>query len=234
MRNALRNIFTLRVNVYSHFARSFYGLFDPEDLKEGVRALFEFVELLGDADTGLKNACDLYHPEIGKIAPEDLDSLQFEYNRLFVGPARLIAPPYESVYRTGELLVMSEVTMDVRKAYGEAGLRMRNILKEPEDHIATELEYLVELQTRCLAALDDAAGNELVRNVSLQKDFLEDHLLLWVPQFCREIMRGSQMEFFTALGNVLDQFLRADSKVLSELDKIVNEPSTRVGVEMRR
>ncbi|MDD9206982.1 molecular chaperone TorD family protein [Georgenia sp. 10Sc9-8] len=35
-----------------------------------------------------------------RLAKEDLSRIRRDYGRLFVGPGRMIAPPYESVYRS--------------------------------------------------------------------------------------------------------------------------------------
>src|SRR3972149_882332 len=52
-------------------------------------------------------------PELGRaleqlMLPFPLEEVQGEYRRLFQGPGHLLAPPYESVYRHPEGLVMGE------------------------------------------------------------------------------------------------------------------------------
>jgi len=216
--------------VYVHLARCFYGFFDPVEMKEQALTLLDFAELLGEADRGLKGMADTYCREIEKISQEDLDHIQFEYNRLFVGPARLVAPPYESVYRSEEHLVMGEITVDVRKIYENADIRMRSILREPEDHVATELEYLVELQSRCLEALENDIGSEIAKNVYLQRDFLDAHLLCWIPEFCREIRKGARLSYFGAISDVLDLFIAIDIDILNEIADRLDCPEDVQGI----
>lgn len=45
------------------------------------------------------------------------DGLCSAYTKLFIGPAKLPAPPWESVYATGEPLLFQESTLAVRDAY---------------------------------------------------------------------------------------------------------------------
>ena len=48
-------------------------------------------------------------------------SLANDYTRLFIGPGKLPASPWESVYACGEELVFQQSTLDVRAAYHAAG-----------------------------------------------------------------------------------------------------------------
>ena len=215
--NAFQAIFSARRNVYAHFAKSFYGFFVPDELREEIHFLIDYVALLGDSGKELTPAVGRYCEAARNVFSENTDSLEFEYNRLFVGPARLIAPPYESVYRTAEHLVMGETMLDVRRAYRELDMGIRNTLKEPEDHIAIELEYLAELQKRCLTALEEQDIRELRRIIGLEQAFLEDHLLRWVPEFCQGIKEGSRMEFFSAMAEVLVLLVKKDHEILEGL-----------------
>lgn len=60
-----------------------------------------------------------------------LRALAEEYTRLFVGPGQIPVPPFESCYRTGDGLVMQEVTTQVRRAYLDAGLLARRLHSDP-------------------------------------------------------------------------------------------------------
>lgn len=52
--------------------------------------------------------------ELLKKGAGNPEKLALEHTRLFIGPYRLPAPPYESVYRTDERLVMQQPTIEVR------------------------------------------------------------------------------------------------------------------------
>jgi TorA maturation chaperone TorD len=220
--NALQTIYSVRVNVYAHLAKVFYGSFSWEDVEEEIQVLIDYIEVLGESGEALAPLACRYREVAKQVLPEDGDRLEFEYNRLFVGPARLIAPPYESVYRTQEHLVMGETILDVRRAYREIGLEARNAIREPEDHIAIELEYLTELQRRCLIGLEKHDSREVLRMFRLERFFVEEHLLTWVPEFCSRIKEGSIAEVFRALADVLSLLLRKDYEMLEGLEDLTN------------
>lgn len=223
IRNALWTIYSVRKNIYIHLASFFYGTFSLEELDEGIQSLIDYIELLGEAGKALISSAGRYCDIVEQIVIEDRDRLEFEYNRLFVGPGRLIAPPYESVYRTSDHLVMGETTLDAKKAYREIGLYARNAGREPEDHIAIELEYLEEIQKKCLVSLELADNVEVVRMVRLERDFLENHLMRWVPEFCQRITEGTRLNLFSAMADVLSHLVIKDMEIIKELEAIISQ-----------
>ncbi len=54
----------------------------------------------------------------------DIEALRIDYSRLFIGPYRLLAPPYGSVYLENTRRVMGISTLDVRNKYADEGLRI--------------------------------------------------------------------------------------------------------------
>ena len=55
---------------------------------------------------------------------ENLEKLKVEFARLFIGPYRLAAPPYGSIYLDEERKIMGDSTIDVRRRYIESGLSL--------------------------------------------------------------------------------------------------------------
>ncbi|MFO0752329.1 MAG: molecular chaperone TorD family protein [Thermodesulfovibrionales bacterium] len=206
-----------RMCTYSHFAKIYAGLFDCAAIKEDGATLREYREILAPAGPPLGDALAAYLSEAERISPETLESIEFEYNRLFVGPARLVAPPYESVYRTEHRLVMGDTTLAVRNAYHEIGFRMTLEAREPDDHISAELTYLSLLQSRCLQAIERGEAQEIRRLIRTEQAFLHEHLLIWVAEFCRMIQEGTRSAFFSALAGVTPLILQNDVQVLGEV-----------------
>jgi len=119
------------------------------------------------------------------LAPElppllDPDALEFAFNRLFVGPAALVAPPYASAYLEPEGLVMGEVTLRAREVYRRLGLVSPLEGALPDDHLALELDALLAMDRASRAG----APEELAL---LRRSFLTDHLRRWVPSFCSRV-----------------------------------------------
>lgn len=121
--------------------------------------------------------------------------LRRDYNRLFFGPERMKAPPYESVHRSDEHLLFEPVTMEVRASYAAFGLAAPRLNKEPDDHIGLELGFLATLCVRALDALDTGDDAELARLVDGVVTFLGEHLLAWGPE-CLTQAAGASTTFF--------------------------------------
>ncbi|NMM18328.1 MAG: molecular chaperone TorD family protein [Cellulomonas sp.] len=150
-------------------------------------------------------------------AHEDATAVRRDYNRLFFGPDRMIAPPYESVHRSEEHLVFERDTMLVRAAYAEFGLAAPRLNKEPDDHIGLEVNFLATLCVRGMDALDDADDAELAHVLRGIRSFLADHVLAWAPTCLTQAAQGATTHFYQgvaalglgALAAAQDAFLRA-------------------------
>ncbi len=129
---------------------------------------------------------------------EDETLVKRDYNRLFVGPDRLKAAPWESVHRSEEKLLFEEETLQVRAAYREFGLAAPRLNQEPDDHIGLELEFLATLATR---ALDDPELSG--RYLAAIEEFLSDHLLQWVFTLSDLIVANADTEFMKGIAHLL-------------------------------
>lgn len=123
--------------------------------------------------------------------------LQAEYNRLFVGPGHLEAPPWESVYRSKEHLLFGEETLAVREFYLSFGLESKKKNREPDDHLGLELEFMARLCRE--AAVNIQSGGDTGRFLAGQGRFLEEHLEQWVPALTADIQRAARTDFFRGL-----------------------------------
>ena len=115
-------------------------------------------------------------------AVEDWEAVEFAFNRLFVGPAALEAPPFASVYLDTEPLVMSETTLEVREMYASIGLESPWKNRLPDDHISLELDAT-------LAMNHVALQTDLAEMHDLRSRFLE-HMDRWVSKFVDRINKA--------------------------------------------
>ena len=121
------------------------------------------------------------------------EQFQAEYTRLFInGYPHLPCPPYESAYREGVLLGSPAEAVD--QLYRRWGVLVDG---EEVDHTAVELEFiafLLHLET------PDAQKAAL--------EFLESHLLVWMPQFAEDVQRAASLEFYRGAGQLLAAVLQ--------------------------
>jgi TorA maturation chaperone TorD len=122
--------------------------------------------------------------------------LREDFNRLFIGPGPLLAPPWESVHRSRERLLFGEHTLAVRDFYHSFGLKAAKQEQEPEDHIALELEFAGWL---CQQAANAESPEQAGVFIDGHREFLVRHMFEWVPAFCGAVSRSSETAFYRKL-----------------------------------
>lgn len=150
--------------------------------------------------------------------------LHIEFTRLFVGPHHLPAPPYESVYRNPNRLMMQDETIDVRLFYAKNGFRVTRISQQPDDTIGIELEFMLAMSKASLDALSGNDHSKLAALIATQWQFCEEHLTKWVPKFCQDIIENSTSEFWKSVAAFTRSFLEEDVSGLRALSEN-REPS---------
>ena len=142
-------------------------------------------------------------PEAG--APSDL-SLAF--TRLFLGPGRPIAHPYESVYVEGRLA--GEAAAQVERSYAEAGLQMSAAGRELPDHVSLELAFM-----GCLAAQEERDPELRAVWRDRQRRFLHEHLARWLPKFCEKIESSETHPYYNDAARAAKELIGEDVARLS-------------------
>lgn len=137
-----------------------------------------------------------------------------DYERLFVGPDHLPAPPWESVYRTEEHLLCGAPCLEVRAAYRAAGLEVTGGHAVPDDHISFELAFMSVLCSRAAEALE--RGEDPEPWLSQRSAFLREHLLTWAPAFAADVQRHAATDYYRALALWLSSWLDLEASLLGE------------------
>jgi TorA maturation chaperone TorD/Fe-S-cluster-containing hydrogenase component 2 len=123
------------------------------------------------------------------------EGLEAEYTRLFVGPGRPVAHPYESVYREGR--VMGDCTLAVRRSYAAEGLAPEG--HSLPDHVAVELDFMAHLARREAQAWERGDEEEALAYMRRQEAFLGEHLGRWLPRFCQQVLASEVHSFYANL-----------------------------------
>lgn len=161
-----------------------------------------------------KAACGLLPEMAGIAGMDDIESLQVDYSRLFVGPYGLLASPYGSMYLEN-LKLFGDSTVDVSRRYAKEGLNIN--IKEVPDHIAVELEFMYFLIHKEVEAALTGNSTRAVDYIRKQRDFLEVHLSRWVDDFTGRIASSAETAFYKKLANLTKTFVEGDVKKLAEL-----------------
>jgi TorA maturation chaperone TorD len=151
--------------------------------------------------------------------------LAIEYAGLFLGVWHVPAHPSESAYFTGGQAIMQEPRDKVLEIYRSMSVDRGDQFKEPEDHIALELQFMAHVCEKSNAALKDNNIVETRRCLEVQRDFLNDHLGKWVPNLSADIQKSARREFYKAIAKITEGYVEMDKKVVAELLESLALPS---------
>ncbi|MBB4200813.1 hypothetical protein CCR94_10100 [Rhodoblastus sphagnicola] len=118
--------------------------------------------------------------DFGIVAPETAEELEYAFNRLFVGPRTVVAPPYASVYLDSDRRLMGNATRAAVAAYHELGVLAPSPDGLPEDHLALELEAALVFR--------DLIAHGRAEFAAPWRRFLLDHLAVWTPAFVQRVL----------------------------------------------
>ena len=138
-----------------------------------------------------------------------------DHARLFVGPGRMKACPWESVHRSEEGLTFEAETLQVRQAYTAAGFQAPAVNREPDDHIGLELAFVGELAVAALEARDRGDGEAEEFALSAAATFVRDHLEVWGPGFADLVVEHADTDLYRAAGYLLRGALPVFEAVLA-------------------
>jgi TorA-specific chaperone len=125
--------------------------------------------------------------------------------------------PYASVYLSENHLLYQKETEEVIKFYAQNKIALKKDFKEPEDHIAVELNFIALLTDSALNAFKNKNIDLAVNKISITKGFMENHLLPWVHKLCIDLREDSTDDFYKALADITLGYIRTDYKSLDTL-----------------
>ncbi|MBE0409587.1 MAG: molecular chaperone TorD family protein [Anaerolineales bacterium] len=155
---------------------------DQPEVEKGLNLLKAFTNKLRD-----------------QFSDQHFDDIRADYTRLFIGPGKVLAPPWESVYYSEERLVFQEQTLKVRAWYRRFALEAEKIHNEPDDHIGLELAFLAHLASLGLQAIENQDEGALNNTLEAQRQFLREHPLKWARLWCELVDEHAQTDFYRGL-----------------------------------
>lgn len=160
-----------------------------------------------------RSAGDTYFADPARV----LIGMQREYMLMFIGPDKLKAPPWESVYVSAEPLLFQESTLEVRRIYRRENFVSEGYPSVPDDHIAIELDFLAKTVWRAMEVLEQKDSSEFIKLLMLQKSFIENHLLNWVPALVAAANRIESPVFYPQLLELVLEYLRLEPSIIKTL-----------------
>ena len=222
MKEIVSSACTNRAFLYQYLWRLFADVPDEALLdvlrNEAIRQLSLFFD---DGALALQeHNLMLVSVENGKDEQGDMTRLSGEYTKLFIGPGKLAASPWESVYACGEELVFQQSTLDVRAAYRTAGFEAAGYPHIPDDHIATEFAFLAALCNQASKSIQEDDWQAARVSLGRQALFLSQHIGTWIGEFARRVASNSPKStgsFYVHAANLAREVCEADSAIIAEL-----------------
>ncbi len=140
-----------------------------------------------------------------------LEQLAIEFTRLFLGPGKHISP-HESVQIGRDGILNDATTVRVSHFIEVAGYEFRADSKRYPDHICSEFEFMEAFISKQTEAIADGDLEEAETSKMLQDEFLQQHLVLWIPQFCNEIEQSAKSPLYKTLGRAVSAFIKMETE----------------------
>ena len=141
-----------------------------------------------------------------------LDEARWEYNRLFIGPKKPLATPFESVYRSEKQIMMREFTFEVREFYSQVGLEVEKKDQFPDDFIGLEFQYLFYVSQLVVELIKSEKMEEAKELILVREEFLQKHPKQWFPKFCDDISSHSEKQIWKDLAEFILNILKIEEE----------------------
>ncbi len=196
-----------RSNVYSLLAAIYHKELTLDFLKQIKDP--QFLEALSNQGVQLENDI-LQKPE-----DEVIEDLAVEYTRLFLGPGKHISP-HESIHHErddgdwGKL--WGKDTVLVKKFIETTGLEYKSEYSGLPDHISVELEFMQEVTKREVQAWEEKDNNGALYCLKIEKKFIEEHLVKWIPIFCDKVISQAELSFYREMAKLTKSFIELEKE----------------------
>jgi len=157
---------------------------------------------------------DLGNEFYDKPEAELLEDLAIEFTRLFIGPGSHISA-HESVFINldgGEGDHWGPATIAVKKFIETAGLDYEPSYAGLPDHVSVELEFLQRLAEWEAGKWSEGDAESAKGCLSVQKKFIIEHPIEWVPKFCDEVVKKTELPFYREMAKLTKSFLEYERK----------------------
>ena len=199
-----------RANVYGLLAAVFQA--EPSS---SFLTRFKDPEILGVFEAlGLSLGDDFQDLPSDRLREE----LAIEFTKLFLGPGGHISP-HESIHldrgSAKDADLWGQATVAVKRFMEGAGLAVDNDFSGMPDHICAELEFMRKLCEFEAAAWIREEEDTALNCQQVQKRFVEEHLVQWIPNFCDKVMDMTRMPFFKEMAKVTKGFVAYEQENLT-------------------
>ena len=84
------------------------------------------------------------------------------------------------------------------------------------DHISVELDFMKEAAGREAQAIEEKDWEGALYCQKMEKKFIYDHLIKWIPAFCDKIISQAEISFYGDLADVTKNFINLEFEAIDE------------------
>lgn len=212
----LVELMNARARSYGMLARLFREEVDLPTLRELQKMRFPQATGNAAADEGYHQLYDY----LKRAWDDSVTELAIDYVSAFIGHGvngYSAAYPYESVYTSERRLLMQEARAEVLATLRENELKTRQLERGRGPHRAGARVSCAAGPARRRGAVRQTPRSEAIAYLRTSYDFLENHLLNWVPMLVADMRMHARTLFYQGLGQLTLGSLQEDEAVLREL-----------------
>lgn len=144
-----------------------------------------------------------------------------DFHKLFVGPDKLRAAPWSSCYVDAQGL-FGPTALRVEKEFRKNGLSIPEGVREPSDHIAYEIQFIVEMQKRALENWPSADGEpedttQAAAALEVAKTFKAELMDIWVDQLLAKMSDSSRNPVYDGVADLTRGYLEIQDELLNAI-----------------
>jgi len=192
------------------FRSDIYGLLATVFRQEPDIALIR--ELRGPPLWGVFSDLGVDLGEVFFTTPSEtqlVDILGLEFTRLFIGPSNHISA-HESIFAEmdhGIGGLWGRTTVAVKNFIETTGLDYDPEFKGVPDHVSVEFEFMQRLTDWEARKWQQQDRENAEYCLQVQRMFLDQHLLAWLPQFCDVVIKQADIRFYAGLAELTKKYL---------------------------
>ncbi|MDR1184305.1 MAG: molecular chaperone TorD family protein [Coriobacteriales bacterium] len=139
-----------------------------------------------------------------------IEQVGVEYTRLFIGPGKPAAPPWETLYREGGTVLFGQPTFEMKQLFAHEGVKVGADSHQFEDHLGFELLYLGMRGTNFI---DTPPAIESIVEL---RDFIKHHPLSFIKPLLIKVREAVSIGYYSALIELIWGLLLWDFDLLDE------------------
>lgn len=172
-------------------------------LRSDTKTLWEALQLPSESIERFSEALNRY---VDRDQEDVLHELRREYTRLFLGDNPLVANS-EGMWRMKSegrkaVLIINSYSLEIADFMRECGVVKAEGYNDCIDYVDTEFDFASHLAGSPEYLVD--LGKD---PLDLFDSFIDNHLELWIPGFCNDVLNTSDVVYYKAISALISEFI---------------------------